>query len=295
MDKNKIGLGRGLSAILGEMDETENQADGRDYVTQMNVSELEAGIYQPRKTFNEENLNDLISSVREKGILQPLLVRRSPRHPEKYEIIAGERRFRAAQEVGLNEVPVIIKDFSDRETLEVSLIENLQRQDLNPMEEAEGYVRLLNEFRHTQEELARVVGKSRSHVANMMRLLELPEGIRRSVEEGKLTAGHARALLNAKNPEFLAEKVINEGLSVRETEALSVSAGEKKTRQTKTLFKDGKESDIAQIEADLVSVLKVPVTIKWNGKRGKIVLDCPNLEKLDLILERLTQGGIVDG
>jgi len=123
----------------------------------------------------------------------------------------------------------------------------------------------------------------------------LPEGIRRSVEEGKLTAGHARALLNAKNPEFLAEKVINEGLSGRETEALSVSAGEKKTRQTKTLFKDGKESDIAQIEADLVSVLKVPVTIKWNGKRGKIVLDCPNLEKLDLILERLTQGGIVDG
>ena len=295
MERNKIALGKGLSTILGEIEETESQNEGRDYVMQLELSCLEAGVYQPRKRFDEENLNDLVASVREKGILQPLLVRKSPRHQGKYEIIAGERRYRAAQTVGLVEVPVIIKDFSDRETLEVSLIENLQRQDLNPFEEAEGYVRLLNEFRYTQDELAKVVGKSRSHVANMMRLLELPESIRQSVEEGKLTAGHARALLNAKNPEFLAEKVIKEGLSVRETETLSMTVGEKKSRKPKTLFKDGKENDIAQIEANLVSVLKMPVTIKWNGKRGKVVLECPNLEKLDLVLDRLTQGGIVEG
>ena len=295
MERNKIALGKGLSTILGETEETESQNEGRDYVMQLELSSLEAGVYQPRKRFDEENLNDLIASVREKGILQPLLVRKSPRHQGKYEIIAGERRYRAAQTVGLAEVPVIIKDFSDRETLEVSLIENLQRQDLNPFEEAQGYVRLLNEFRYTQDELAKVVGKSRSHVANMMRLLELPESIRQSVEEGKLTAGHARALLNAKNPEFLAQKVINEGLSVRETEKLSMTVGEKKSRKPKTLFKDGKENDIAQIEANLVSVLKMPVTIKWNGKRGKVVLECPNLEKLDLVLDRLTQGGIVEG
>ena len=295
MERNKIGLGKGLSTILGEIEETELRSEDRDYVTQLPLSSLEAGIYQPRKNFDEENLNDLISSVREKGILQPLLVRKSPKHPEKYEIIAGERRYRAAQTVGLSEIPVIIKDFSDRETLEVSLIENLQRQDLNPLEEAQGYVRLLDEFHHTQEALAKVVGKSRSHVANMMRLLELPESIQQSVQDGKLTAGHARALLNAKNPEFLAEKVIREGLSVRETESLSMTVGEKKSRKPKTLFKDGKENDIAQIEANLVSVLKMPVTIKWNGKRGKVVLECPNLEKLDLVLERLTQGGFVDG
>lgn len=227
-------------------------------------------------------------------MLQPLLVRLRPGSSDTYEIIAGERRWRASKEAGIREVPVIIKDFSDKETLEVALIENLQRQDLNPLEEAQGYHRLLQEFHHTQEELASVVGKSRSHVANMMRLLDLPDSVKQYVEEGALSAGHARALLNAKNPEKLAKKVMEQGLNVRQTEQLAMTEGEKKPRTAQKVSVGGrKDSDIMALEAELSSLLKTNVTIKWSGRNGKITIECNDLDKLDQVLQRLTTGGPV--
>lgn len=295
MEKNKIGLGKGLSAILGEIEE-ETPAVGTkngQAIEWIEIQRLEPGRFQPRRVFKTEELSDLVASIKEKGVLQPLLVRTLANG--KYEIIAGERRWRASKEAGLSEVPALIKDFSDKETLEVALIENLQRQDLNPLEEAEGYARLLQEFHRTQEELAQVVGKSRSHVANMMRLLDLPDSIKDYVEKGQISAGHARALLNAKNPEKLALKVIEQGLSVRQAEQLAISEGEKKTRTPKTASASGrKDHDIMALEAELSSLLKTGVSIKWTGKNGKITIQCNDLEKLDIVLQRLTAGGAVE-
>ena len=297
MNQNKIGLGKGLSAILGEIDEettqvseliAKNETNG---ITYLPIDSLQPGKFQPRRIFTPEMLNDLVASIKTKGVLQPLLVRQIGNNV--YEIIAGERRWRASKEAGLKELPVIIKNFDDQETLEVSLIENLQRQDLNPLEEAQGYKRLLEEFHRTQEELASVVGKSRSYVANMLRLLDLPKGVQTYLEQGALTAGHARALLNAKNPEKLAKKVVDQGLSVRQTEQLSVVEGQKKTRAPRTVSVCGKDGDIMALEAELSTLLKTAVTIRWNGKNGKIVIECNSLDKLDTVLQRLTNGGEV--
>ncbi len=295
---NRIGLGKGLSAIMGEIEEEKiasipQKANGIEMIS---LDRLFPGKYQPRRNFKPEELSDLVASIQKKGVLQPLLVRLRPGSTDTYEIIAGERRWRASKEAGIKEVPVIIKDFSDKETLEVALIENLQRQDLNPLEEAQGYHRLLQEFHHTQEELASVVGKSRSHVANMMRLLELPESVKSYLEEGTLSAGHARALLNAKNPEKLAKKVIDQGLNVRQTEQLAITEGEKKQRTVKTVSVGGrKDSDIMALEAELSSLLKTNVTIRWTGRNGKITIECNDLDKLDQVLQRLTTGGPVEG
>ncbi len=293
---NRIGLGKGLSAIMGEIDEEKYASKPQETagIRKLPIGNLHPGKYQPRRTFQPEELSDLVSSIRTKGVLQPLLVRLMPGATDTYEIIAGERRWRASKEAGLTEVPVIIKDFSDKETLEVALIENLQRQDLNPLEEAQGYHRLLQEFHHTQEELAAVVGKSRSHVANMMRLLDLPDEVKEYVEQGALTTGHARALLNAKNPEKLAKKVIDQGLNVRQTEQLAMTEGEKKARAPKSVSVGGrKDSDIMALEAELSSLLRTNVTIKWTGRNGKITIECNDLDKLDQVLQRLTTGGTI--
>ena len=256
MNQNKIGLGKGLSAILGEIDEQTTQTSQliakqeTNGITFLPVESLRPGKFQPRRIFTPEMLNDLVESIKVKGVLQPLLVRQIGN--DVYEIIAGERRWRASKQAGLTRVHVIIKDFHDEEKLEVSLIENLQRQDLNPLEEAQGYQRLLDEFHRTQEELASVVGKSRSHVANTLRLLELPDTVKKYLEQGAITAGHARALLNSKNPEKLARKVIDQNLSVRQTEQLSVTEGEKKPRAPRTVSVSGhKDSDIMALEAEL--------------------------------------------
>lgn len=294
MSNDRIGLGKGLSAILGEMDDeapisSVNKSQGIDYI---DVSDLQPGKFQPRHLFKVEELADLIASVKEKGVLQPLLVR--PVVSGGYEIIAGERRWRAAKEAGLLQVPVIIKDFSDKETLEVALIENLQRQDLNPLEEALAYTRLMEEFHHTQEGLSQVVGKSRSYVANMMRLLDLPDVVKEHLEKGEISTGHARALLNAKNPEKLVKKIIEQGLSVRQTEHLCATEGEKKTRSASSYSSSKGDSDIMAVEAELSAILKTSVSIRWNGKSGKIIIDCYNTEALDSLLHRLTMGGPAD-
>lgn len=300
MDKNKIGLGKGLSAILGEIEEETSQVSAliekkdTSGITFLPVDSLQAGKFQPRRLFTKEMLDDLVASIKTKGVLQPLLVRQIGNN--RYEIIAGERRWRASKEAGLTQVPVIIKDFNDEETLEVSLIENLQRQDLNPLEEAQGYQRLMDEFKRTQEELAHVVGKSRSYVTNMLRLLELPDSIKKYLDKGELTTGHARALLNAKNPESLAKKVVDQGLSVRQTEQLAATEGEKKGRGGgKKLSVGGhKDREVMAIEAELSSILKTAVTIRWKGENGKLIIDCDSLEKLDVILQRLTADGEVE-
>lgn len=300
MDKN-LGLGKGLSALMGDdLEEVKNASTTMSGIMMVAISDLAPSPFQPRRVFNEEALIDLVGSIKEKGVLQPLLVRPSSTGETSYEIIAGERRFRASKIAGLIEVPVIIKDFDDKATLEVALIENLQREDLNPLEEAEAYKRLLQEFDYTQEELSKVVGKSRSYVANMMRLLDLPQTIKDLVNEKHLTTGHARTLLNAQNPEVLAAQIIEKGLSVRQAERLVMSEGGKKPRKTtlptfkktETVYK--KDSDLLALETELTNMLQTPVSIKWTGKGGEVVILYDGLEKLDFILQRLTSGGPIE-
>lgn len=293
MDKN-LRLGRGLSALMGEEEPENNFREHQEKqgdIVLADISKLVPSPYQPRRVFTTEALADLVLSIKEKGVLQPLLVRYNPKKEGSYEIIAGERRFRASKMAGLEYVPVIIKDFGDKDALEVALIENLQREDLNPMEEAEAYKRLLKEFNYTQENLSQVIGKSRSHLANMMRLLDLPDEIKNMVEKKDLTVGHARALLTASDPILLAHDVIKKGYSVRQTEKLAARKNSQFSKKAleNSLFQ--KDNDIIALEKELSTILKTSVAIKWNGRMGEIVISCQNLDKLDAILQRLSTGG----
>lgn len=292
MEKN-TRLGRGLSALMGEDDEVYDSApvansEPPEGISFVDIDDLVPSPYQPRRVFATDALADLVLSIKEKGVLQPLLVRKNPKKSTGYEIIAGERRFRASKMAGLKTVPVIVKKFSNKDALEVALIENLQREDLNPLEEAESYKRLLQEFKYTQEELSKVIGKSRSHLSNMMRLLELPDEIKQMVEKKELTVGHARALLSAQDPVALAMEVLKKGYSVRKTERLASKkgCGLNKSRQSVE-----KPDDIIVLENELSSVLAAKLTIKWNGHAGDIQIKCDNLDKLDAILQRLSIGG----
>lgn len=277
-------LGRGLNALLGDAEEPAEQAGGG--IQTVALSDLEPSPFQPRRVFDEEAINDLVESIRTKGVLQPLIVRAKNGGDGKYEIVGGERRWRASQLAGLTEVPVIVKQFTDKEALEVALIENLQRQDLNALEEAEGYRRLMDEFANTQEELAQAVGKSRSHVANTMRLLGLPEKVKGYLETGKLTSGHARALLTAKEPEVLAETVIAKGLNVRQTEKLAQEGLEKKKRKPSPK-KSEKQEECDSLAADLSRVLGINVAIRPKSVGGELVLFYETLEQLDGLIRRL--------
>lgn len=290
-EPKKRGLGRGLSALLGEpVSAVTAPVAAENGVRQLPIEKLRPGRYQPRRHFAQEAIDDLTRSVQEKGILQPLLVR--PLGDDAYEIIAGERRWRAAQAAMLHEVPVMIRSMDDREALEMALIENLQRQDLSPLEEAEGFRRLMDEFSHTQEELARVLGKSRSHVANMMRLLALPEPVRALLEQGALTAGHARALLTATDPISLAETVVRDGLNVRQTEKLAQMAGAGDAKaKTKSAAKPEKDTDVIALERSLSSLLGLHVTIQGHGQGGSLAIQYNSLEQLDGIIARLSGEG----
>ncbi|MBI5163939.1 MAG: ParB/RepB/Spo0J family partition protein, partial [Magnetospirillum sp.] len=267
-------------------------AEAKTGLRTLPVEQLRPGRFQPRRQFDEEAIADLVESIKDKGILQPILVRPDPANPKGFEIIAGERRWRAAQRARLHEVPVIVRDFTDREALEVALVENLQRQDLSPLEEADGYRRLIDEFSHTQEELAKAVGKSRSHVANMMRLLALPDVIKGMVEKGQLTAGHARALLTVDDPVGLARQVVDKQLNVRQTEKLAGQEGKPakagSTGGSRPVV--AKDTDTAALERDLAALLGVKVQIKSMGKGGEVTIAYASLEQLDDILSRLTGG-----
>jgi ParB family chromosome partitioning protein len=287
-------LGKGLSALLGEASDDYAKLDRVRSPKSVPTELLRPGAFQPRHRMAEQDLEDLAKSVTEKGILQPILVRRHADEPEAFEIIAGERRWRAAQLAQLHEVPVIIKDLSDREAMEIALVENLQRQDLSALEEAEGYRRLMEEFTHTQEDLARSVGKSRSHVANMMRLLSLPEPVKKMLDDGELSAGHARALLGAADVAALARQVVKRGLNVRQTERLATAEGRSTKKRSKTMEKD---VDTIALERDLSNLLGLSVEVKLRADGGTLTLHYRSLDQLDDILHRLshgTRGGLSD-
>ncbi len=284
-DKKRSQLGRGLSALLGEDSGDYAELDKLRVSRMVPIEFVHPGPYQPRHRLDDEQIQSLAQSIRDKGILQPLLVRRHPEQANAFEIVAGERRWRAAQHAQVHEIPVVVKDFSDSEVLEIALVENLQRQDLSPLEEAEGYSRLLKEFNHTQANLARAVGKSRSYVANMMRLLGLPDSVKELVDGGALTAGHARALLNAENPDTLARQVVRQGLNVRQTEKLAQSKGVR-TRARRHVAE--KDADTLSLERDLTNLLGLKVEIKFRGGGGALIIHYGSLDQLDDILHRLS-------
>ena len=286
--KRPSGLGRGLSSLLGEVAQdapvSGGAAPARGGVQMMPVSSIEPHLDQPRRHFDEAALEELAGSIKARGLIQPIVVRP---HGHRYQIVAGERRWRAAQRARLHEVPVIVRDFDDAETLEVALLENIQRRDLNAIEEAEGYRRLVAEYGHTQEALARLVHKSRSHVANLLRLLDLPEGVRQLVATGDLSMGHARALIGAPDPEALAREVVERGLSVRDTEKLARFGKPGRERQGKLEIK-GAGADIEALERQLGDMLGLKVRITHRPDGGTVALNYSTLDQLDMICQRLS-------
>ena len=286
-DGKRKGLGRGLSALLGDDSEDTARLERLRAPQLVPIERLRPGRFQPRRHLREDELAELAQSIAEKGVLQPILVRRRADDAGAFEIIAGERRWRAAQMAQVHEVPVLVKDLTDREALEIALIENVQRQDLSPLDEAEGYRRLVEEFGHTQEDLAKSIGKSRSHVANTLRLLSLPDTVKTMLDAGALTAGHARALLGAGDPEALARAVAKRGLNVRQTERLV--AGHRGAAPRAAAGAESKDVDTAALERDLSALLGLPVGIRFQRGAGTVTLHYRTLDQLDEILQRLTQ------
>ena len=301
--RKKMGLGRGLDALLGEVsldrsasrvagggEPTSNgSAQPGDGVSSIAISDIHPNPAQPRRHFSEESLQELAASLKRHGLIQPILVRP---HGAGYQIVAGERRWRAAQRAQLHQVKAVIRELSDEETLEIALIENIQRQDLNPIEEAEAYRKLCDDFGHSQSELAAIVEKSRSHVANMMRLLELPSLVRELVIEGKLSMGHARALLGADDSARLAAVVVKQGLSVRQTEALVRRARVEEGKSPKPRINEGSsnDADIRAVEQHLGDLLglKVKIAHKGQGGAGAVTFEYRSLDQLDMLCQRLT-------
>ena len=283
----KSKLGRGLSVLFGEESQDYAELDRLRQSKTVPVEFLHPGRFQSRRNFDQQELDSLAESIRRNGVLQPILVRRHPEAANAYEIVAGERRWRAAQQAQLHEVPVVIREFSDRDALEVALVENIQRQDLTALEEAEGYQRLMSEFGHTQEDLAQALGRSRSHVANTLRLLGLPDAIKGMLLSRALSAGHARALINADDPVALAQQVVKRGLNVRQAEKLAAKGSGKKPPRANAATE--KDPDTLALERDLSNLLGLKVTISFHGpKGGNLVIHYQTLEQLDDVLQRLT-------
>lgn len=277
------GLGRGLSSLIG--DAPPGGPAPSAFERRVAIDKIDPSPHQPRRLFDEAEIRSLAESMRSQGILQPMLVRQQIHTPERFQLVAGERRWRAAQQAQIREVPVVVRDLSDREALEVALIENVQRTDLNPLEEAEGYRALMGEFGHTQEAVAEVVGKSRSHIANMIRLLDLPQPVKNLIDSGALSMGHARALLRAPDVEALARKVVDRGLNVRQTERLAAARkGPQAARQPAP-----KDPNIVALERELGDKLGLAVTIAHRGESGKLTIAYRSLEQLDDLLHRLSE------
>ncbi|MDI3337798.1 ParB/RepB/Spo0J family partition protein [Defluviimonas aestuarii] len=284
------GLGRGLSALMADVNLEEPASRDPDRPrradTRLPVEKLEPNPDQPRRDFSAEALEELAASIRTKGVIQPLIVRVNPRKSDSYEIVAGERRWRAAQIAQLHDVPVLIRDFSDTEVLEVAIIENIQRADLNAVEEAMAYRQLMDRFGHTQEKLAEGLSKSRSHIANLLRLLTLPGEVQAWLREGKLTAGHARALVTTEDPTSLARQVIAKGLSVRETERLAKAPAKKPAIHA---ARPEKDADTRVLEQDLSAHLKMKVVIDHKGHDGgQLVITYKTLDQLDELCQVLS-------
>jgi ParB family chromosome partitioning protein len=289
MAEERRRLGRGLAALLGDVAEPEETTASRDGMRRVPIEFLKPNPRNPRKTFADAELADLSASIKEKGVVQPILVRPVKGSFNQFEIIAGERRWRASQRAGLHDVPVIVQEVSDREALELAIIENVQREDLNPIEEAFGYDALISEFSYTQQDLAQIIGKSRSHVANTLRLLKLPETVKAHLREGRLTAGHARALVGAEDPEALARRIVEEGMTVRGAEALAQAP--KPVDATKGgRPKKEKDADTVALERRITEHLGLAVTLDHKGDHsGEVKIRYQSLEQLDEII-RLLEG-----
>ncbi|MEQ8266137.1 MAG: ParB/RepB/Spo0J family partition protein [Parvibaculum sp.] len=285
-------LGRGLAALIGEDTAFalgDREAPSPRGVREVPIEFLRANPFQPRHTFRAEDLEDLANSIREKGILQPIVVRPLAGEANSFEIVAGERRWRAAQMAQLHQVPVIVKELSDAESLEIAIIENVQRADLNAVEEAAGYERLIQQFSYTQDQLSKLIGKSRSHVANTLRLLALPEGVRSMIEEGKLSAGQARPLIGNAEAESFAREIVAKGLSAREAEALTRKpAAAAASTKPKSLPRAEKDADTLALEKNISDQLGLNVEISFSGdKGGEVKIAYKTLEQLDEICRRL--------
>jgi len=286
MSERHRGLGRGLSALLNEAGQDAPDAPPPSAPTDTPIELIRRNPEQPRRTFTEAELESLTASIKERGVLQPILIRPAP-DGDGYQIVAGERRWRAAQRANLATIPAVIRELDDRQVLEVAIIENVQRADLNPIEEALGYRALIERFGRTHEGLGDIVGKSRSHVANTLRLLSLPDGVRVHVEEGRISAGHARALLTAANAETLAERIIAEGLSVRQTETLAKGPAERPARAGGRRDTAERNPDIAALERDLSDSLGIKVDLADKNGKGALTLRYGSLEQLDELCRRL--------
>ena len=307
--EKRSNLGRGLAALFGETSEATTEGELQRVPKTLPLEHLHPNRYQPRRHFDATTIAQLADSIRENGILQPILVRPHQEKTGEYEIVAGERRWRAAQKARVHDVPVVIRDLSDAKALEIAVLENIQRQDLLPLEEAEGYRRLMVEFAYTQDKLAQTLGKSRSYIANSLRLLSLPDAVKKLLDGGDLTAGHARALVTADDAESLAKKIVSEGLSVRQTEQLvhqlkPASSGGKTAKRPKgssggaterkapvaSLVKD---ADTLALERDVSALLGLQVTIAFRGTNedecGSLTIHYDTLEQLDDVLRRLNQ------
>ena len=274
MDKIKRGLGRGLSSLIGE-------TKVEDIKNQLPISDLSPNKYQPRKNFEESNLEDLTNSIKERGMIQPIIVRKSTNDKSKFQIIAGERRWLAAQRAGLHTVPVVITEADDLKSLEFAIVENVQRHDLNPLEEAQGYKRLIDEFTYDQERVSKFIGKSRSYIANSLRLLTLPEDVIKLIENQKLTAGHAKILVGLDNASFVAAKIIEKKLSVRQAEDFVKIFKNKKQKLRTT-----KDSNIIALELSISNKIGLNVDIQNNKRnKGKITFEYKDLDQLNKIIE----------
>lgn len=294
--KNKSrGLGRGLSALMADVNQesTPAQADSpRRADMRVPIEQVRPNPEQPRRAFNDDALQELASSIAEKGVIQPIIVRKHPTEYNIFEIVAGERRWRASQIAKQHDIPVLVRDYTDTEVLEVAIIENIQRADLNPIDEGAGYKQLMQKFGHTQEQLSSVLGKSRSHIANAMRLLNLPEGVRSYLADGKLTAGHARALIGNEDAQKLADHIVARGLSVRHAERLAKQGLSKDKAPKSSKAIEAKDADTVQIEGELSAALgmKVAIDHKPNTEGGRMTISYENLDQLDDLLRTLSGG-----
>ena len=288
-DDGRSRLGRGLAALIGDVGEATKTGERPRGQRRVPIEFLTPNPRNPRRNFSDGELDELAASVRERGVIQPIVVRPVRGAADAFEIIAGERRWRAAQRAGLRDVPIVSIDASDGEALELAIIENVQRTDLNPLEEAAGYERLANEFDHNQEEIAKIVGKSRSHVANMMRLLKLSDPVKAYIHSGKLTAGHARMLVGQPNAEEFAEDIVARGLNVRQVEALARKSGAEQAKELKPKRRTGKDADTAALEKRVSDALGLQVTVDHRGGWGVLHIHYSNLEQLDEVLKRLEQ------
>jgi ParB family chromosome partitioning protein len=287
MNDKPTRLGRGLAALIGDMASLEaaRVTDTGSAGKRLPVDFIIANRANPRRTFDPDQLEELTNSIREKGVMSPLLVRPTD-DPNIFELIAGERRWRASQKAGLHDVPVIIREVDDKEALELAIIENVQRADLNPLEEAMGYGQLIEQFEYTQQDLAQVIGKSRSHVANTLRLLKLPEDVRGMVSSGTLTAGHARTLITVEDPSGLARQIVDKGLSVREAEALSQQR-EAPARKL-PVAEPARDADTVALERRLSDVLGLSVSLNHSERGGRVEIRYKTLEQLDALCLKLT-------